>query len=221
MAYRKDKLDNPPHSWRVLGESGDLPTSILNDMRDAMAIALFATGSTDPNSIDEKALDAARDLLIEWMTTRDVGLNSSSYGPSLIAGELAIAHAYCGDIRQLEDPDARIGVVLPEAGYATTCDCLCISSATRQSGLAHKFLDFMCDYRNAKDNMRWTYYISPIREDARIPFNEDEKRLFSELAKDSAGGIMLQPISAEAEEGYRRRWQIVLRSREMRKGRTK
>jgi spermidine/putrescine transport system substrate-binding protein len=98
--------------------------SILNETRDAFALALFDLG-LDPNTRTQSEIDQAADRLIAMKGAGAV-LDSAGYLDRLMAGEVVAAQAYSSDLLQAQEANPNLAFVLPDAGGLRWVDSLAI-----------------------------------------------------------------------------------------------
>ncbi|UNG18985.1 ABC transporter substrate-binding protein [Stutzerimonas zhaodongensis] len=150
IAYRTDRLPNPPQSWADLLEPAnrDEPHIIMmEDHEDILAGPLLHQGhSINTSSNDE--LKAAFELLqaqspavltYEYVIT---SLRSQRY---LDKADMALA--YSGDQQVLNEIEGVEGepwrYMVPEEGTLLWVDCLSIPAKGEQKALAYRFLNFL------------------------------------------------------------------------------
>ncbi|HLF42389.1 MAG TPA: spermidine/putrescine ABC transporter substrate-binding protein [Acidimicrobiia bacterium] len=115
-------------------------TSILNETRDAFALALFDLG-LDPNTSTESEIEQAADRLIAMKGAGAV-FDSSGYLDRLVAGEVAAAQAYSSDLLQAQESNPNLAFVLPESGGLRWVDSLAIPSGSPRPANSLRFIDF-------------------------------------------------------------------------------
>jgi spermidine/putrescine transport system substrate-binding protein len=160
LAYLKSKVPDAKHTWRLL-ERPELKGRItmLNDMRETLGAALKALGFS-LNSSDPAQLAAARDLCIQWKKNL-AKYENEQYKTGIASGEFWLVHGYAGDIMQVMEENPDIDQFIPEEGTAFSCDDLVILKGSKQSSLAHAFINFLCDPKVAAENMEEVSYRAP------------------------------------------------------------
>jgi spermidine/putrescine-binding protein len=136
--------------------------SVLNDPREAMGAALKYLGySLNDTTIEH--LNEAADL-IAAAKPGIATFDSDQYSESLVAGEVAVAHGYSGnmivDIGDSDNPD-QYTYVLPEEGATLWIDNMAIPTGASSVCTAHTFIDFLLDAENGAALTNWNYYGSP------------------------------------------------------------
>lgn len=146
IAYRRSDLKDPPSSWKHFFDDAFLAAwsgriSLLNDMREVVAMALIASGRS-PNSRDPKDLDAAAPLLAK-LKPHVAKYDSDDYGASLVAKEIAVAQGWSGAVAGAQSEDADIAFVVPSDGTLAYVDNWAIAKGAPSPDLAHAFMDFL------------------------------------------------------------------------------
>jgi spermidine/putrescine transport system substrate-binding protein len=125
-------------------------TSVLAEIRDAFALALFSMGE-DPNTTDAALIEAGADLLIE-MKAVIRGFDSTEYLDSLASGELVAAHAYSSDVLQAREQNPNLAFVLPEQGALRWVDSLAVPIDAPRPDKAFDFISFYLEPEVAAAN---------------------------------------------------------------------
>lgn len=140
IGYDTTVFPEPP-DWNVfLDESFAGRMTILDEMRDAFGLALFALGD-DPNTRDPAAVDAAANLLIQMKAVVD-GFDSATYLRRLADGDLVCAHAYSTDVLQARDRNPNLAYTLPPQGALRWIDSLCIPDGAPNPEGANRFIAY-------------------------------------------------------------------------------
>ncbi|MCL1909396.1 MAG: spermidine/putrescine ABC transporter substrate-binding protein [Kiritimatiellaeota bacterium] len=215
LAYRKDKIAEPEHTWTVL-ETLPSPAclrrvTLLNDMRETIGAAHIANGN-DPNSTDPDELAAARDTVIKWKKNI-AKFDNEAYKNGIANGEFLLVHGYSGDIGQVQadDPDDTVAFFLPDEGFIVSCDELVIMANAPNKDLAYKFIDFIHDGANAAKNMEYTAYWCPNTDayehlSAEI---QDNKTVFpgDEIVRK---GKVIRNLEGDALKAFTKTWDEIL-----------
>lgn len=163
IAYRNDKnIKEVPMSWDfLLSPSVQQKICILNDIREMLGIGLKRNGFS-VNSLNEEHLTKATEYakILKAAARR---LDNSEYRVGLANGTFYAAIGYNSDVLQVkqENPDIAIEFFVPEEGSTCCWDEMCITTFSEQSDLAHKFIDFLYDARNAAQNIDYVCSIQP------------------------------------------------------------
>ena len=174
IAWRKDHIDMDPYAllngWEfpwLANAAGK--TAILDDYRESIALGLLNNNVTDLNSTDPLIIDQARDALLNL--DRLVGLmTDNSVSKQLATARSWIHHAWSGEVvaaaKRLPRgvPVDVIGYWFPPDGAGPVAnDTNTVLRGARNPVLAHLFLNFMLDHRNAMHNMAATGFMMPLR----------------------------------------------------------
>ena len=145
IAYDRDVVTERPSSWsdlldpeRHAAHAGRI--SMLNDPRELVSAALLALGH-DPNATDPAALTAAGDLLLRQKPSV-AKYDSDTFGESLVAGEIVMAHAWSGTIAGAQAERPSLAFTVPSEGALMYVDNWAVPRATRQPELAQRFVAF-------------------------------------------------------------------------------
>ena len=153
LVYRKDKVTGTVDSWRVYENpdyQGNL--SILDDPRETIGIALLALGCSI-NTTNRAEIAKATALLLKWRAN-SVRFDNERYKSAVAGGDLAIGHGYFSDCLQIAIRDrGHITFVFPKEGFSISADEFVLAADSAKSDLAHAFIDFMYEEKNARDNM--------------------------------------------------------------------
>jgi spermidine/putrescine transport system substrate-binding protein len=140
IGYDSTVFTEPP-SWDVfLNEEHAGRMTILEEIRDAFAAALFSLGK-DPNTRSQPDIDAAAEQLIA-MKQVIRGFDSSNYLDELANGELVAAHAYSSDLLQAKQRNPNLEFSLPQEGALRWVDSLAIPENAAHKSSAERFINF-------------------------------------------------------------------------------
>jgi spermidine/putrescine transport system substrate-binding protein len=154
------ELNIPVDSWAAIFEPRYLEkikgrVTVLDSQRELLAAALKYLGYS-ANDTDETHWKQARDLIVRakpyW-----AAFNASSYIKELTVGNIWLVHGYSSDIFQA-DLDAqnakrgfRIVASIPREGAVLALDSMVLHKSGPRPDLAHRFINFMLDGRNAAE----------------------------------------------------------------------
>ncbi len=163
VGYNTEKIRElglPTDSWALIFEPKYLEklkgkVTVLDSQRELFAAALMYLGYP-ANETDEAKLKEARDLILRakpyW-----AAFNASSYIKELTLGNIWVAHGYSNDMFQA-NADAekakrpfRIGSFTPKEGAVLAVDSMVLHKSGPRPDLAHQFINFMLDGRNASE----------------------------------------------------------------------
>ena len=153
-------LGLPTNTWALIFEPKYLEklkgrVTVLDSPRELIAAALIYLGYT-ANDADEAHWREAKDLILRakpyW-----AAFNGSSYIKELTVGNIWVAQGYSNDTYQAAE-DARrakrpfvVGFEVPKEGATMSIDSMVIHKGSRYPELAHQFINFMMDGRQAAD----------------------------------------------------------------------
>ena len=162
IAYLKSKVLDFRPSWSMF-ERADLKgrMTMLNDMRETIGAALKSLGFS-LNTLDDRELDAARDVVIRWKKNL-AKFENEQYKTGLASGEFLLVHGYSGDILQVQAENEDIAFAVPEEGTSISCDDVVIPKDAKNVELAHKFINFLHDPNVAAENTIFISYLCPNR----------------------------------------------------------
>lgn len=156
ILYNPDVVDaEDAKSWNVLwNEKYKGRIVMLNSIRDGIAVPLIKLGY-DLNSVDEKELDEATQLLLDQMNADLVlSYEGDDIKNMLSKGTADIAVTWSGEAvaaKALAKQNGRtLDYVVPEEGGNVWYDGLVIPKTSKNKELAEKFIDFLCRAENAK-----------------------------------------------------------------------
>ncbi len=183
IGYRNDRLEQPPTSWDIFADAALAGrTTLLNDIRETIGAALIKLGYP-LNSTDEKQIEEAADLVIQWKKNI-AKFDSEQYKTGIDSGEFTVVQGYSSDILMVAAENENISIAFPEEGMVACFDDMVIPASCDNPELAYAFINFMCRPETAAANMEWNYGRIPnlpayelidaeIRENEAIFLSED------------------------------------------------
>lgn len=163
IGWRKDHVSEDPFSmpnpydlyWNSKYKG---KVNLLDDPRETIGMALLKHGITDVNTGDPKQIAIAKNDLLRLVSLVDVKLDVNDY-TTLPEGSSWIHQAWSGDLvsAQYYLPKG-VGVDVlgywypPEGGGVIGSDNIAILKTAKNPVLAHHFLNFMLDPKNAYSN---------------------------------------------------------------------
>ena len=163
LGYNVEKLRElglPTDSWALIFEPKHLSkikgrVTVLNSQRELMAAAMRYLGHSVQEQ-DPARWDEAKRLILRakpyW-----AAFSNSTYIKDLAIGTVWVAHGYSNDMfRAQQDALAAkrpfsIGFTTPKEGAVLAVDSFVLHRSGRRPDLAHAFIDFMLEGRNAAD----------------------------------------------------------------------
>lgn len=161
MAYNTEALPNVENSWAVFENpayKGRI--TMLNDKREALAAALKYLGYS-LNTKNPQEVEQAKQLLLKWKKNI-AKFDSEVYKNGINSGEFLVVHGYSGDLLQVMEENDKLAYLMPKEGMTIACDDLVIPVTSKNQDLAHAFINFVCDPKNAAANIESTMYNAPI-----------------------------------------------------------
>ncbi|OWY39093.1 spermidine/putrescine ABC transporter substrate-binding protein [Xenophilus sp. AP218F] len=161
VGYNADKLKQlgvDPTSWSVIFDPKVLQkikgkVTVLDSSREVFSAALFYLGK-DPNKATEADMRAARDV-IKRAKPYWAAFSNASYLKQLAIGNIWVALGYSTEFFQASE-DARlakrkfrIANVAQREGNELGVDTMAITASAKRPDLAHQFINFMLDGKNA------------------------------------------------------------------------
>jgi spermidine/putrescine transport system substrate-binding protein len=173
IAYLKSKIPDFEATWAAF-DRADLGrrVTMLNDMRETIGAALKFLGYS-LNTTNDQELEQARDVAIRWKRNL-AKFENEQYKSGLASGEFVMVHGYSGDIVQVQAENEDIAFVAPREGTSVSCDDFVIPKRAKEVGLAHAFIDFLHDPKNAAANSEFIGYLCP--NSASYPLLPEEFR---------------------------------------------
>ncbi|MFH9675584.1 spermidine/putrescine ABC transporter substrate-binding protein [Streptomyces sp. NPDC017405] len=173
-----DLLDNP----RLKGRVG-----FLSEMRDSVGMTLLDMGK-DPARFTDDDYDAAIARLQKAVDKGQIRrFTGNDYTPDLEKGDFAACLAWAGDVVQLKADSPDVGFVIPDSGYVTSTDNLCVPNKARHKTNAERLIDFFYEPRQAAALAAQITYVTPV--DGVQPY-------LAKIDKDAADNPLIVPDRA-------------------------
>ncbi len=166
IGYNSAIVDPPPDSWawlfdpEITCQYEAAGINVLNDQRELIGAALRYLGySLNDSNVDH--LNEARDLILAvkpcWKTFK-----SSGYVDDLfIPGEVAMGHAWNGDVFvAAAEVDTWVYVMPKEGGVVWQDNFVIPNTSTRQATAEH-FINYLLDPQINGQNTNFVWYPSP------------------------------------------------------------
>jgi spermidine/putrescine transport system substrate-binding protein len=225
ISWRKDHIPDSPADWAngyafpwQSKYSGKV--AILDDYRESPSLALLKSGIYDLNTTSATQLAVAeRELkLLSQMT--DVHIDNNDY-TEIPSGQMWIHHAWSGDMAAAAQympkgvPVDVVGYWFPADGKGPTAnDTNTILRGAQNPVLAHLFLNYMLDLKNALTNISYNGYMQPIygvTKDRLVHDGILPKALESTvvLEENLAHGLWELQLPVEADLAWQQVWQTV------------
>ncbi|GIX29803.1 MAG: spermidine/putrescine ABC transporter substrate-binding protein [Porticoccaceae bacterium] len=205
LAYREDLVRGPVASWGVLFDPAQAVGDflLLDEMREQIGAALRYAGHS-VNSVDPAHLERARTLLLDAKVRSRGFAGGTAIRDRLLAGDVAVAPAYSGDILAARAEEPRLRYVIPREGATLWADCLVILAASPRSELAHRFIDFLLEPEIAARIANAIGYATPVA--AALPWVEARDDPLVYPPPEMRARLEMLADLGEAEEAMRRLW---------------
>lgn len=211
LTNKIDKTDNV-NSWTILENAkfkGKI--TLLDDIREVIGAGLMANGFSI-NSTNQVEIDKAVQTVLKWKSNVRK-FDAESYKNEVAAEMTYIGHGYSSDSAQTifgEDDDSRrddIAFAYPREGFCVAFDEMCILKTSKNIDLAYKFIDFLYQTENAKDNIEYVMGIMPQKY-AIEQLDEDYKKIMIPDDNIMKSGQLLKGFTdnPEIQEMYNAAW---------------
>ena len=160
LVYDKTKVKNKPADWSALWDK-DLKGDILmiNNSRDAMAIAMQTLG-IDPSNCTKEDVDKAAEKLREQKPLLKKYVMDQVF-TEMETSQSAIAPYYAGDIAMMMGENENLDYCLPASGSNLFYDAMCIPTCSKNKDNADAFINFMQKPEIAAENCKYLRYGTP------------------------------------------------------------
>ena len=173
-----DLLDNPKLKGRV---------GFLSEMRDSVGMTLLDMGK-DPAKFTDDDFDAAIARLQKAVDKGQIRrFTGNDYTSDLTKGDLAACVAWAGDVVQLKADSPDVDFVLPDSGYMTSTDNMCVPNKARHKTNAERLIDFYYEPEQAAALAAYINYVSPV---------EGVKPYLAKIDKGAADNPLIVPDKA-------------------------
>ncbi|MEG2288815.1 MAG: ABC transporter substrate-binding protein [Clostridium sp.] len=160
ILYNKTIVTENVDSWDILWDEKYKDEILMFDsVRDTMGIALMKLGYSQ-NSVNEKELDEAKQLLIDQRPLVLAYVNDEGKD-RLLGEEAAMGIIYSGDAVTLMEQNENLAYAIPKTGTNKWVDGMCIPSDAENKKEAELFINFMLDPENAVTNIEYIGYSTP------------------------------------------------------------
>ena len=139
--------------------------SILDDIRETIGFGLMAKGYS-MNSESEKELTEAVEYIVSCKENIRK-FDNERYKTEVANGSTYIGYGYSGDCLQVILGDdqtegrADLAVAYPKEGFTVSCDEFAIMKNAENTDLAYKFINFIYETENCKQNMEYILSLTP------------------------------------------------------------
>jgi spermidine/putrescine transport system substrate-binding protein len=164
VGWRNDLVSYDPAEiepvWDALWDAEKYrgKVQLLNDPREGIGAAIMRAGSVNLNTEDPEQIDAAIKDLIRLNDDVRVKVAINGY-ETLPTGRIVLGQVWSGDmlaaaISYLPDdvPATALSYTFQEEGGPVANDIMTVAAAAQKPVMAHRFLNFMLDDKNALEN---------------------------------------------------------------------
>ena len=158
IGFRADRVDPASVSWETLWNPDYKGvTSILDDVREGLAMAMMRKGLTDVNTGDPAVITQAGDDLGELTDLMNIKVEIEGYH-TIPEGATTVAHTWSGDMLDAQSQYLPEGTGAEVLGYwqpdpaVINNDTMCVLSKAKNPVLAHLFINDLLDKTNAQTN---------------------------------------------------------------------
>ncbi|MDX6723822.1 MAG: spermidine/putrescine transport system substrate-binding protein [Solirubrobacteraceae bacterium] len=223
IGWRNDKLgDFEPSElgWESFWKSEPFRghVGVLDDSREGIGLALMRRGVVDLNTEDPELLKRASDDLKQLNDIARVKVTITGY-ETLPAGRMWLNQVWSGDmlnavISYLPEgtkPDV-LSYWFQQAGGPVFNDCICVGAEAEKPVLAHRFMNFLLDPKNALENfVGYVGYQPPITKiDADALFEQqvlpENLRNCVVTREDYANGNAYLALTADGRRLWDQNW---------------
>jgi spermidine/putrescine transport system substrate-binding protein len=163
IGFRADRVDPASVSWDSMWDpQWKGVASVLDDVREGLAMAMMRKGLTDVNTGDPAVIKQAGDDLGELTNLMNIKVEIEGYH-TIPEGATTIAQTWTGDmlgaLQYLPEGTTSdvLGYWLPEPAVINN-DVMCVMSKAKNPVLAHLFIDYLLDKTNSITNFQFVGY---------------------------------------------------------------
>ena len=222
IGYRADRIDPAKveeMGWDILWDpTYKGVTSILDDYREGIAMALLRRGVTDVNTTDRELIEQAGADLAELVGLMNIKVNIEAY-KDIPEGATDLAHTWSGDLLagaysylpEGTDPSV-LGWWYPADGVGVVNnDCMAVTANAANPVLAHLYINHLLDTANAEENFSWNGYVPPIQgldADYLIENEYAPENLRSAVLDDAiiASGLRFEQLDTDTDQLWEATW---------------
>jgi len=222
IGYRTDRIDPAKVEelgWEILWDPEYKGvTSILDDYREGLSMALLRQGITDVNTTDKALNEQAGADLGELTGLMNIKVNIEGY-KDIPEGATTLAHTWSGDLLagaysylpEGTDPSV-LGWWYPsdDVGVVNN-DCMTVTANAKNPVLGHLWINHLIDVANAEENFSWNGYLPPITgldADYLIENEYAPENLRAAVLDDAiiSKGLRFEPLDMETNQLWERTW---------------
>ncbi len=157
ILYNQKTVNASSNSWSMLWDESHSKRIIMMDsQRDAFAAALKLLGYS-LNTVNEKELDEAKQLLVEQRPLIMAYLTDGA--PAIMVTEEAdMALVWSGEAVAAMSENENLGFVIPKEGSNIWIDAMFVPSNAKNQEMAEKFINFLCSTEATVKNINEVWY---------------------------------------------------------------
>ncbi|MEP7046726.1 MAG: spermidine/putrescine ABC transporter substrate-binding protein [Ilumatobacteraceae bacterium] len=163
IGFRADRVDPASVSWDTLWDpQWKGVASVLDDVREGLAMAMMRKGLTDVNTTDPAVIKQAGDDLGKLTDLMNIKVEIEGYH-TIPEGATTVAQTWTGDmltgLQYLPEgtPPDVLGYWLPSPAVINN-DVMCVMSKAKNPVLAHLFIDYLLDKTTSLTNFQFVGY---------------------------------------------------------------
>ena len=163
IGFRADRVDPASVSWETLWDpQWKGVTSVLDDLREGLAMAMMRKGLTDLNTGDPAVIKQAGTDLSELTNLMNIKVEIEGYH-TIPEGATTVAQTWTGDmlgaLQYLPEGTTSdvLGYWLPDPAVINN-DVMCVMTKAKNPVLAHLFVDYLLDKTNSIANFEFVGY---------------------------------------------------------------
>jgi spermidine/putrescine transport system substrate-binding protein len=222
IAWRTDKVKKDPTHfanpydifWRSQADSGKV--AILDDMREALSMAMVRRHRYDINTENANLINAAEADLAQLTSLVHVKTNVTDY-TDIPAGKTWISQAWSGDMAGAPYYLAKgvkptvLGYWRPPKNAVIGNDMIALLRGAKNPVLAHAFINYILDNKKGILNFSWNGYIPPLKvinPEKLIAQGYIPKNLGSTIVRESDfnRGVSIMPLTTQGQTLWQNAW---------------
>lgn len=222
ITWRNDKVKKAPtayaNPWDVFWDAASYKgkVAILDDQREALAMALLRRNITNVNTEDPKVVKRAHADLSQLTKHVNVKTNVTDY-QDVPAGATWLSQAWSGDMATAQQympkgvPVSVVSYWRPPRNAPVGNDMITVLRGAKNPVLAHNFLNYLLDTRHALLNLSYLGYMQPLKgidPDKVIAQGYIPKNLASTIVRESdfRHGVTLLPLTVNGGALWQNEW---------------
>ena len=149
--------------------------TMLSDAREAASFVLLMQGKRPEDATLDDVLGAIEFVDEQNRKGQIRRFTGNDYTKDLSAGDIAMAHAYSGDVIQLQADNANLKFSIPEQGAVLWSDNMMIPQKPRTAYGAEVFMNYVYDPAVAAKIAAYVNYVTPVKGTQEILAESDPK----------------------------------------------